>query len=435
MAQDGKETSWLGNRPIQVKLALAFGGVLLAFLATCVGIVAALNQQMQARESLQRTFDVIDALQTLAQDIREAELAVYGSLVDREADPQRLENARKNLDAGIAGLVHHGKNDVAFRSRTLQAEQRTRDWLAAAVDPILAEAARVPAGGDREDRLIEIARRFGTIDRANGTPLTALIEGLETAAREELATRAADLRQAVNATETTVLAMLLLGVLVSVVALWLSGRLIVRPIRHLTGLMTRLSEHDHDIVVPQRERRDEVGAIARALEVFKRAAIETWWQNWSKTNLNEVASMLQRCTDAQIFADTLCAELATRLKAGVAIFFAYDEERRRLDLAGSYGFKQRRHLETSYALGEGLTGQCGRERKPIVLEPVPDDYVRIHSALGEAAPRALIALPPSTNTRRGRSARSRSARSRRFPRSSSNCSTSCCRSWRCRSTI
>ncbi|MDC8014580.1 response regulator [Tahibacter soli] len=396
MAQDDKETSWLGDRPIQVKLALAFGGVLLAFVAACVGIVAALNQQLAARESLERTFGVIDALQNVALGVRETELAVYARLADSAtaaADTDRVAAARKNLDAALATLVARSKDDAAFRTRALQAEQRARDWLAVAVEPILDEAARSPAGTDRDARELELSRRFGTVDRANGILLSDLLHGNQTAAREELDARTAELTRAVTTTEITVLAMLALGILVSVVALWLSGRLIVRPIRHLTGLMTRLSEHDHDIVVPQRGRRDEVGAIARALEVFKETAIGTWWRNWTKTNVNELAAALQRCVDAQSFADTLCAELAQRLKAGVAIFFAYDDERRRLDLAGSYGHKQRRHLETSYALGEGLTGQCGRERKTIVLEPVPDDYVRIHSAIGEASPRAMIALP------------------------------------------
>jgi CheY-like chemotaxis protein/HAMP domain-containing protein len=394
MAPDGKETSWLGNRPIQVKLALAFGGVLFAFVVATIGIVTALNQQLEARRALQNTFTVIDALQKVTIGVRDTELAVYTRLVDRDgADIAKVIDARKRLDSALEDLVERSSADDAFRARSLQIETRTRDWLSAAVDPIVDEASRAAAGAGGDAALREIAQRFGTIDRANGAPLTELLLSNEASAREELATRADGLTRAVAATEITVLAMLALGVLMGIVALWLSGRLIVRPIRHLTALMTRLAEHDHDIVVPQRERRDEVGAIARALEVFKRSAIDTWRQNWTKTNVNEVAAVLQRCTDATTYADTLCTELAVRLKAGVAVFFTYDEERRRLDLAGSYGFRQRRHMETSYALGEGLTGQCARERKAIVLEPVPDDYVRIHSALGEASPRAIIALP------------------------------------------
>ena len=38
--------TWLANRPIQVKLALAFGGMLLAFVAACIGIVAALDMPL-----------------------------------------------------------------------------------------------------------------------------------------------------------------------------------------------------------------------------------------------------------------------------------------------------------------------------------------------------------------------------------------------------
>jgi methyl-accepting chemotaxis protein len=44
---------------------------------------------------------------------------------------------------------------------------------------------------------------------------------------------------------------------------------LVRPLRAMTGAMNRLATGDIDVEVPARERRDEVGAMASALEVFK----------------------------------------------------------------------------------------------------------------------------------------------------------------------
>jgi methyl-accepting chemotaxis protein len=61
-------------------------------------------------------------------------------------------------------------------------------------------------------------------------------------------------------------------VIVSVVAggvILAIGRGIALPLRHLTGIMDRLAKRDYNQVVDGQQRSDEVGAIARAVEVFK----------------------------------------------------------------------------------------------------------------------------------------------------------------------
>jgi methyl-accepting chemotaxis protein len=52
------------------------------------------------------------------------------------------------------------------------------------------------------------------------------------------------------------------------------GRGIVRPIVSMTGAMTQLAEGNTDVEVPARENTDEIGSMARAVEVFKQNAIE-----------------------------------------------------------------------------------------------------------------------------------------------------------------
>ena len=44
-------------------------------------------------------------------------------------------------------------------------------------------------------------------------------------------------------------------------------------------------------------------------------------------------------------------------------------------------------------LGEGLVGQCAKEKKRILLTEVPGDYVRINSGLGASKPLNIIVLP------------------------------------------
>ena len=58
-----------------------------------------------------------------------------------------------------------------------------------------------------------------------------------------------------------------------------------------------------------------------------------------------------------------------------------------------YGYTERKHLANEFRLGEGLVGQCAREKQRILLTDVPGDYVTINSGLGESPPLNIIVLP------------------------------------------
>ena len=52
------------------------------------------------------------------------------------------------------------------------------------------------------------------------------------------------------------------------------NRHIARPLLHMTGVMRRLSAGDTEIDIPGRRRKDEIGNMADAVEVFRQSAIE-----------------------------------------------------------------------------------------------------------------------------------------------------------------
>src|SRR6185436_4303974 len=52
-----------------------------------------------------------------------------------------------------------------------------------------------------------------------------------------------------------------------------------------------------------------------------------------------------------------------------------------------------RALGRELDLGEGLVGQCAIERQKMVLDSVPENYVRVSSGLGDAAARNILVMP------------------------------------------
>ncbi|MFD1704317.1 methyl-accepting chemotaxis protein [Methylopila henanensis] len=84
---------------------------------------------------------------------------------------------------------------------------------------------------------------------------------------------AANVALADTAASAMILA-LVAGVAATLVATVLIGRAIAPPIVALTDVMARLAEGDTTVEPPATARRDEIGAMARAVDVFKRNAIE-----------------------------------------------------------------------------------------------------------------------------------------------------------------
>jgi HAMP domain-containing protein len=102
------------------------------------------------------------------------------------------------------------------------------------------------------------------------------------AAKEKQQRTEAFVSRSVGLLVVAVLASLAAGL----VATGLIGRAISSPLTQMTGVMSRLAQGEYEIRVPAMERRDEVGSMARAVEVFRVASqrltsTRPSWRRWS----------------------------------------------------------------------------------------------------------------------------------------------------------
>jgi signal transduction histidine kinase/DNA-binding response OmpR family regulator/CHASE3 domain sensor protein len=86
--------------------------------------------------------------------------------------------------------------------------------------------------------------------------------------------------------------------------------------------------------------------------------------------------------------------LAHYLGAVVAALYVRDKETGTLHRAASYGFSvESEQASQNFQSAESLIGQAALTRRTILLQDVPDDYVKVMSGLGMSAPKNLIVLP------------------------------------------
>jgi len=140
--------------------------------------------------------------------------------------------------------------------------------------------------------------------------------------------------------------------------------------------------------------KDKLNEMIRNLRETTRQNIE---QDWLKTNRERFTRMLQGQRDLAAVSSMILSELAPLVSAQHGVFYSMttppDGGDAVLQLQAGYGYEERKRLSTSFRLGEGLVGQCAKEKKRILLTEVPGDYVRVNSGLGASPPLNIIVLP------------------------------------------
>ena len=116
-------------------------------------------------------------------------------------------------------------------------------------------------------------------------------------------------------------------------------------------------------------------------------------QDWLKTNLARFTAMLQGQRDLGTVGRMLLSELAPLVHAQQGVIYQMEEEEvDGMVLLSAYSGTPEGHLER-IAMGEGLIGQCAKEKRRMLITDVPKKAVPIRSGLFEAVPRNVIVLP------------------------------------------
>ena len=161
--------------------------------------------------------------------------------------------------------------------------------------------------------------------------------------------------------------------------------------------------------------KDTLNEMIRNLRETTRQNVE---QDWLKTNRERFTRMLQGQDNLvdRVEHDPLRTRHAGLGPARGLLLHDQPDRWQRTPCSNSrpaMAFEERRQLSTSFRLGEGLVGQCGKEKKRILLTEVPGDYVQ--DQLGARQHPLPSTSSPCRSCSRGRCAQSSS--SLRSPRS------------------
>ena len=170
-------------------------------------------------------------------------------------------------------------------------------------------------------------------------------------------------------------------------------RRIVLPIHALETSVESIAGGDYRHSVPFTYATDEIGGLARSIDVLKKGAAAMEDQRWVKANAAELTGELQGAASMQEFGERLLSGLVPVLGGGVACFYLLEPDQKGLRRIAGYGLTESAASADHLGAGEGLAGECARYRVPSTLTNLPPSYLKITSALGGAAPAHVIAWP------------------------------------------
>ncbi len=118
-------------------------------------------------------------------------------------------------------------------------------------------------------------------------------------------------------------------------------------------------------------------------------------QDWLKTNIAKFTRMVQGQRDLLTVAQLLLSELAPLVSAQRGTFYIADsvDGEPQLKFMAGYAYDDRDNIPAHFKFGQGLVGQCAREKQRILVRDIPNDYIKISSSLGSATPVTVVVLP------------------------------------------
>lgn len=365
----------------------------LIFLITQTTISINLIQNMLEDESsVAHTNIVLQESAAIVASAVDIETGMRGYLLtgqDEFLDPYR--EGEVAAYSTLATLRMRVSDDPPQVARLGQAEQILREWQRNVTGPIIALRQEVGESATLQGLAEVLGEESGKEYFDRFREVMSAVIAVEEAL---LIGRSEVLLAAVDQTYRIIYASLLAATLFVFGLAWYLGRSIAEPIIVMTNSMLELAAGEGKrIEIPGVGRKDEVGHMAKALQVFSIAMGKIVEQNWVKDAFSSVSDAMYNSATISRAAGEILNNVVPLLGGGQGLFYFFNKEEERLELLESYTHIECEHMGNSFKLGEGLVGKCALENKPIIVTEVPDNYWEITSGLGSAAPTTIAAYP------------------------------------------
>lgn len=170
-----------------------------------------------------------------------------------------------------------------------------------------------------------------------------------------------------------------------------SFRTMVETIKVYAHTAEKIGKGNYDVSLVSRSANDVLGvALNNMKNDLARLSRENEIRTWLLTGNNRLNDCMRGEKSLSILADEVIRQLTEVLGGQVGAM--YIRENGHLRRTGAYALAPGTD-DGLVAMGEGLVGQVAASGTEIIFKDVPDNYLKIHSALGAAVPTNILVYP------------------------------------------
>jgi CheY-like chemotaxis protein/signal transduction histidine kinase/HAMP domain-containing protein len=371
--------------------------ILIISISTVVGI--AIFSQYKVNDVYEKTnfsninsIPAIRDLSAISSDFARLRIRLYRHVITTEISSQRdIENKINQAKQDIEKSFDHYTTTVVNEAdkNMLAANIAAYNTYIEGIEEIL----NLSRNQNKTEALIELNKGIEQAEFLNQLLDNHLQFNIELSANSAKAA-------AQSKTEATNLSIAIAFVAIAVILIFVRSinNTIGRGFRELQVRINALADGDFSVKF-EFDQNDEIGELANSIARLQAALVIVRQKaedlDWLKTGVARVNNVVLGQDNTVSLASTVLSEIAEYIDAKIGAFFIAEnaENGLVLNLLGTYAYTQRKNLSSQFRLGESLVGQSALEKKQILIQQVPDNYIRVSSGLGEIEPTNICVTP------------------------------------------
>ena len=170
-------------------------------------------------------------------------------------------------------------------------------------------------------------------------------------------------------------------------------------IKILLTLFTGVASVIFAVLLEKKSNRENIVYIQSGKEtkseiIRKNIGIEEE-EDKKEIDISDFEPIIEQGLDETDKISKLLSKLCMNISASQGAFYkpVTDNGIRKIQLTAAFAFSIPESETISFEFGEGLAGQVAKEEKKVVIDEVPEGYIKVFSGLGESSPRHIFIVP------------------------------------------
>ena len=180
---------------------------------------------------------------------------------------------------------------------------------------------------------------------------------------------------------------------------------LIRGLKETTDFALEIGKENFESgFVPLSENDDLGNALLEMRTNLNRAAIEDnrrkkedEQRNWAAQGIAKFSDLLRQNNDnIEKLSSDVISNLVKYCDANQGGLFLINDDNpdnKYIEMSSAYAFNRKKFLENKIEMGVGLIGRAVQESETIYITDIPDNYITITSGLGDDNPKSILIVP------------------------------------------